>query len=93
MRDKSESISVADILGPWVDPQWDSGLIDRCRKAWSKPLRDLNNEELSTFLRQRVAVEYVLPIATRRLQDRIDDETEMYDGELAAAIEFASKTH
>jgi hypothetical protein len=91
MQNKTDSISIADLIGPWVDPDWDSGLIDRCRKAWSKPLRDLSNEELATFLRQRVAVEHVLPIAKKRLQDSVDDDTEVYDGELEAAIEYASK--
>jgi hypothetical protein len=91
MADTTENISVADILGPWAEPDWDSGLIDRCRKAWNKPLRDLSREELATLLRQRFAVEHVLPIARKRLQEGVDDDTEMYDGELEAAIEYASR--
>jgi hypothetical protein len=91
MPDTATNLSVADILGPWVEPDWDSGLIERCRKAWNRPLRDLSREELATFLRQRIAVEHVLPMAKKRLQDDVDDETEMYDGELEAAIEYASK--
>ena len=85
-----DTISVADILGPWVEPDWDSGLIERCRRAWSRPLRDLSREELATLLRQRIAVEHVLPVARRRVQSGVDDDTEMYDGELEAAIEYAS---
>jgi hypothetical protein len=86
----NDSISVADILGPWVESDWQSGLIDRCRQAWNKPLRDLTREELATLLRQRIAVEHVLPIAKRRLQSGVDDDTEIYDGELEAAIEYAN---
>jgi hypothetical protein len=86
----TDTNSIADLLGPWVEPDWDSGLIERCRQAWSKPLRDLSREELATLLRQRIAVEHVLPIAKRRVHDGIDDDTEMYDGELEAAIEYAS---
>ena len=93
MQDESDSISVADILGPWADPDWESGLIDRCRKAWNKPLRDLQQCGIEHVLRQRVAVEYLLPIATKRVQHKVDDETEIYDGELEAAIAFASKTY
>ena len=48
-----DTISVAEILGPWVEPSFDSGLIARCRSAWNKPLRDLSREELATLLRQR----------------------------------------
>lgn len=85
-----DTISVADIVGRWVEPDWESGLIDRCRRAWSRPLRDLSREELATLLRQRIAVEHVLPVARQRVQSGVDDDTEMYDGELEAAIEYAS---
>jgi hypothetical protein len=87
----TDTISMADILGPWVEPDWDSGLIARCREAWNKPLRDLSREELATLLRQRYAVEQLLPIAKKRLADGDDDDTEMFDGELAEAIEYATK--
>lgn len=79
------------MLGPWIDPEWESGLIERCKKAWNKPLKELSNEELATLLRQRVAVQYLLPIAKKRIDDDVDDDTEMYDGELEAAIEYASR--
>lgn len=91
MKEISDDISAADVVGPWVEPDYSSGLIDRCRAAWSKPLRDLSRQELATFLRQRIAVEHVLPIAKRRLDDGVDDETEIYDGELESAIEYVSK--
>jgi hypothetical protein len=85
-----DTISVADILGPWVEPDWDSGLIDRCRRAWSRPIRDLSREELAALLRQRIAVEHVLPVARHKVQSGVDDNTEMYEGELEVAIEYAS---
>ena len=50
-----DNISISDIHGPWVEPNWESGLIARCREAWNKPLRTLSKEELATFLRQRYA--------------------------------------
>jgi hypothetical protein len=91
MEKKTDSMSVADLLGPWVDPDLNSGLIQRCRKAWNKPIRDLSNQELITLLLQRIAVEQILPIAKKKVEDNVDDGTEMYDGELRAAIEYASK--
>lgn len=92
MKKHADKLSVADVLGPWVEPDWDSGLIDRCRGAWNKPFTELSREELATLLRQRIAVEHVLPIAKQRLQEAVNDDTEMYEGELAAAIEYASKS-
>jgi hypothetical protein len=91
MTDIMENISIADILGPWIEPDWDSGLIDRLREAWNKPLQDLSREELATLLRQRYAVEKILPVARKKLADGIDDETEIFDRELHEAIEDASK--
>jgi hypothetical protein len=87
----SDTISVADLLGPWVEPEWDSGLIERCRNAWSKPLRDLTNQELATLMRQGFAVEQLLPMASQRVLDGFDDDTEIYDGELQSAIEYTRK--
>ncbi len=37
MADITYNMTVAEILGPWVEPDWDSGLIARCREAWNKP--------------------------------------------------------
>lgn len=87
--ESSPEIAVADIVGPWTEPEFSSGLIDRCRIAWNKPLRCLSRQELATFLRQRIAVEHVLPIAINRIQNGDDDETELYDGELESAVEYA----
>jgi hypothetical protein len=87
-----DNITIADILGPWVDPQLDSGLIERCKRAWNKPLHDLTNEELATFLRQRFASEHILPIANSRLENHVDDASEIYSGELKAAVEYVMRS-
>ena len=89
MSKLGEDTTIAALLGPWVEPDWESGLIARCRMAWNKPLRELNNEDLATLLRQRIAVEHILPIARKRVEEGIEDGTEMYEGELEAAIEHA----
>lgn len=91
MAAKPNNKSIADVLGPWIEPDWESGLVDRCRSAWNKPLRDLSRKELATLLRQRIAVEHVLPVARQRVADGVDDDAEMYDGELEAAVEYASR--
>ena len=91
MKDMKQNISIADLLGPWEDPHFDSGLLERCRNAWSKPFSDLTNEELATLLRQKIAVTHLLPVAQYRVDLHIDDETEIFDGELKDAIEYARK--
>lgn len=79
--------SAADVHGPWVEPgDLTSGLIERCRCYWNTPIGALPNGMLATFLRQDIAVAAVLKEAKRRLQAGIVDGSELYDGELGAAI-------
>ena len=85
--------SVADIEGPWVDPDWKSGLIERCRKSWNIPIGELSNEMLATFLRQEIATVLILEEASRRLDAGIDEDSELYEGELAAAVHKANERH
>jgi hypothetical protein len=82
-----ESRSAADIHGPWVDPGFDSGLVERVRRSWTTPIGDLTNGTLATFLRQRLATEAVVREARKRLDAGYDDDSELYDGELAAALQ------
>ena len=86
-----ESRSVADVEGPWIEPDFDSGLIQRCRKNWSVPVGKLSNNALSTFLRQKFALQIVIPEGQRRLQANFVDDTELYDDELASAVQEAQK--
>jgi hypothetical protein len=87
----TEPWTLAELIGPWEPSRFESGLITRCRDAWTKPIGRLSRQELATLLRQKIAIEHLLPIAKRRIKQEIDDGTEMYDGELAAAIEYLEK--
>ena len=89
MSEIQSNQSVANILGPWADPNFESGLIERLRNAWDKPIRDLTNSELATFLRQNIATEQILPIAQGRLTSGVVDDTEIFDGELDEAVDRA----
>jgi len=82
-------MTVAEIHGPLVDPGWDSSLIDRARQYWSVPIADLSDAALAPFLRQGIAVAPVLAEAHQRLSGGRRDDSELYDGELAAAVEEA----
>ena len=85
------SLALAQILGPWQQPDSESGLIERCRNAWEKPLDVLSNLDLVTCLQQNLAVDHVIPVAKKRLQDAVDDDSEMFEGQLAEAIAEAEK--
>lgn len=78
--------TVEDIEGPWVDPGFDSSLIQRCRANWSVPVSQLSNEVLATFIRQNFAHSIVIPEAQRRLDAGYSDDTELYDEELDVAV-------
>ncbi|MBC3807666.1 hypothetical protein H8K52_09955 [Undibacterium seohonense] len=81
-----ETRSVADVAGAWVDPDFESSLIERCRKNWNVPVGEISNYVLSTFIRQRIALALVIPEAKRRLAAGFVDDTELYDDELANAV-------
>jgi hypothetical protein len=86
-----EGRSVADVEGPWVEADFNSSLIERCRKNWSIPVSKLSNYALATFLRQKFALDIVIPEGQRRLQTNFVDDTELYDDELDNAVQEALK--
>lgn len=85
-----ETRSVADIVGPWLQPNFESSLIERLRSNWSTPVEQVSNYVLATFIRQRIALTLVLPEAQRRLAIGYCDDTELYDEELFVAVSETS---
>lgn len=83
--------TVADIEGPWIDPNLDSGLIQRCKRGWNTPISELTNELLATYLRQKLALSVVVPEARRRVAGKFCDGTELYDEELENALNGATE--
>ena len=86
---RSPSQTVGDVEGPWVDPDIETGLIRRCREHWDVPVRQLSNEILATYLRQKIGLRLTLPEAQRRLNAGFVDGTELYDEELINAVASA----
>jgi hypothetical protein len=82
-------VTAADLHGPWSDSGWESGLIDRIRQYWSIPIADLPAAALALFIRQRIAAGPVVAEARRRLATDQMDDSELYDGKLASAVEAA----
>lgn len=87
---REKPATVADVEGPWVDPNFDSGLIERCKRGWNTPVGELTNELLATYLRQKIALSLVVPEARRRIAANFVDDTEMYDEELENALKAAT---
>jgi hypothetical protein len=87
----NSNTSIADLVGPWVDSELETSLILRCKEAWNKPLEQLTNKDLATFLQQRIAAMQILPIAKNRVENNVDDDTEFYEGELKEAIEAVTR--
>ncbi|MRV76267.1 hypothetical protein GJ700_31615 [Duganella sp. FT92W] len=77
---------VADVAGPWMEPDFESSLITRCRQNWSTPIFEVSNYALATFIRQQFAWELTLPEARRRIAAGYLDNTELYDDELFVAV-------
>jgi hypothetical protein len=81
-----ETESVADIEGPWIEPEFDSSLIQRLRSNWTVPVVNFSNYVLATFIRQRKGLRLVVPEARRRIELGYLDGSELYDEELSNAI-------
>lgn len=77
---------VAAVEGPWVEPYFDSSLIERCRVNWPTPVTEVSNHALATFIRQRIALQLVVPEAKRRIAAGFVDDSELYDEELSVAV-------
>lgn len=78
--------SVADIEGPWLETNFQSGLIERCGRYWNVPVTELPNVILATYLRQRIALRLVIAEARRRVEAGINDDSELFEGELASTL-------
>jgi len=80
---------IADVVGPWAEPDFESSLIARCRDNWLVPLGQMSNYALAMFIRQGFAWEITLPEARRRIAIGFIDDTELYDDELFVAVSEA----
>ena len=84
--------SVSDIEGDWIEPELNSSLIERCRDNWSKPISQVSNYVLATFIRQKFALPLVIPEAKKRIESGYIDGSELYDEELEVAINGVTET-
>lgn len=85
----SDTTCVAEIEGPWIDPEAPTGLIERCKRYWDVPLYQLPDIMVATFLQQGIAFQLMIDEAERRLASGRPDRSELYDGQLAQALKSA----
>lgn len=84
----NREISVESIVGPWSGLA-DTGLTQRCKAAWTTPLRELSDLMVCTFLNQMVATPEILEEAEFRLETIARDDSELFDGQLQEAVAAA----
>ncbi|HKQ49542.1 MAG TPA: hypothetical protein VJZ71_15830 [Phycisphaerae bacterium] len=88
---REQPATVADVEGPWVDPGFESGLIERCKRGWNTPVAELPNYLLATYLRQKIALSLVVPEAQKRVAAKFVDGTEIDDEELENALKYPTR--
>lgn len=88
---KGPPLTAEDVEGPWQEPDFKSGLIDRCRKHWTTPVEELSNNILAMYLRQKIAPSLMIPEAQKRIAAGFTDDSELYETELTNALQTAEK--
>src|ERR1041384_6735679 len=79
-------LSVGDIEGPWVDPEFNSGLIEQCKRYWSTPIGELPDLMIATYLTQDFAAQQVAAEAQKRANAGTSDGSVLYEGQLSEAL-------
>jgi hypothetical protein len=83
----AETRCVADFDGEWSQPDFESGLIERCRRYWSTPINELPDVMIATYMNQKFALTAMQNEAQWRLGNGLCDASELYDGQLRDALE------
>jgi hypothetical protein len=78
--------SVADIEGPWIESDFKSGLIERCKSYWTVPVDKLLDLMVATYLSQRIATAIMIEEAKRRVALGKPDDSELFDGQWNEAL-------
>lgn len=63
-----------------------TGLVERCKQHWFVPVNQLPDKMVATYLRQNIATALMIDEASRRLAAGIADGSELYEGEMADAL-------
>jgi hypothetical protein len=81
----NREISVEKIVGRWTGSA-DTGLMQRCKEAWDKPLMELSDLMVATLLNQKIAVPRILIEAEYRLANTDRDDSELFENQLQEAV-------
>jgi hypothetical protein len=66
----------------WGEPKFSSYVVTTCHRLRRKPVRDLTDEELRLATGQQMGLQFLLPIAIKRLQSDPLASGDMYPGAL-----------
>ena len=83
-----KDLSVKDIEGSSKGSA-ETGLLQRCKESWETPLSQLSDLMVTTYLNQKIALAHMIQEAEHRLATTARDDTELFDDQLAEALQKA----
>ncbi|MCX8523869.1 contact-dependent growth inhibition system immunity protein [Chryseobacterium formosus] len=69
-----------------LDADENSYLIVTCNRLRKKPLNDFSIEDLRIMIGQNIGLDYLIPIATEKLNENILAEGDFYEGDLLNTV-------
>jgi hypothetical protein len=70
----------------WGPPPWQSSVVLGVHRLRHKPLGEFTVEDLRLMIGQRISLNYLMPLALKRLQDDPLAEGSLYAGDLLCAV-------
>ena len=71
----------------WGEPEWQSYVVMNCHRLRRVPIKDFTVEDLRLMVGQKMALEYVLPLALNVLEKNPVAAGDFYEGDLLEAVE------
>lgn len=62
----------------WKEPEFKSGLTMMCYQARKKRINELNEDEICTLIRQKIGLEYLLPVAVKKIEEYMNNINDFY---------------
>ena len=70
----------------WEEPELKSGLTMLCYKARKKKINELSEDEICTLIQQKIGLEYLVPIAVKKIENYFSNITDFYLSGLLDAL-------
>ena len=70
----------------WEEPELKSGLTMLCYEARKKKINELSEDEICTLIRQKIGLDYLVPIAVKKIENYLSNITDFYLSGLLDAL-------